>query len=78
MEGTLYIDGVLCDTHIIPEATSFPEDKWSIANIGFIQVSPTSRRNFVFADVSALGEFHRVLGLLGVAGARYITLSVTV
>ncbi|KAF8912176.1 hypothetical protein CPB84DRAFT_1841860 [Gymnopilus junonius] len=54
MEGTLYIDGVLCDTHIIPEASSFPEDKWSIANIGFIQVSPTSRKNFVFADVGTL------------------------
>ncbi|PPQ76165.1 hypothetical protein CVT26_009223 [Gymnopilus dilepis] len=54
IEGALYIDGVLCDTHIVPEASSFPEDRWSIANIGFIQVSPTSRRNFVFTDTNTL------------------------
>ncbi|CAA7271008.1 unnamed protein product [Cyclocybe aegerita] len=52
LEGQLYIDGVLCDTHIIPDAHLSPQPHYATVHIGWAQTSDDTRQNFVFSNIT--------------------------
>ncbi|KAJ3502672.1 hypothetical protein NLJ89_g8779 [Agrocybe chaxingu] len=60
LEGQLYIDGVLCDTHIIPDAHLSPQPHYATVRMGWAQTSGDTRQNFIFSNVTTPNDDDKI------------------
>jgi len=55
LKAVVYIDGVLCDTHIMLDAHNFPE-KPSGVGVSYARTSEYTRRDFMFAPIQVTDD----------------------
>ncbi|KAF8077569.1 hypothetical protein FPV67DRAFT_1443193 [Lyophyllum atratum] len=55
LQGTVAIDGVACDTHIMLDAPSFP-DRPNAVGVSYARTSECTRRDFMFAAIEVTDD----------------------
>lgn len=63
LQGSVIIDGITCDQHIMLDSLIFP-DRLNSIGVSFARTSEFTQRDFMFSAIQVTGEFPRTRSFL--------------